>query len=94
MTRPFTVMGLVAAYALFATRLGPWMMRDRKPFELKRTLIVYNALQIVANAYGFYMVRRLSLSLDAASNTMSRGIKCSYVTTEVSTNNCNELIGM
>ncbi|KAK7792900.1 hypothetical protein R5R35_005066 [Gryllus longicercus] len=54
MTRPFTVLGLVAAYALFADRLGPWIMRDRKPFKLKRTLIVYNALQIVANAYVFY----------------------------------------
>ncbi|GLH08346.1 Elongation of very long chain fatty acids protein AAEL008004 [Gryllus bimaculatus] len=56
MRRPFTVLGLVAAYALFVTRLGPWMMRDRKPFKLKRTLIVYNALQIIANAYVFYMV--------------------------------------
>ncbi|KAK7792899.1 hypothetical protein R5R35_005066 [Gryllus longicercus] len=62
MTRPFTVLGLVAAYALFADRLGPWIMRDRKPFKLKRTLIVYNALQIVANAYVFYkMVRIVNL---------------------------------
>ncbi|KAK7868142.1 hypothetical protein R5R35_003018 [Gryllus longicercus] len=54
MTRPFTVLGLVVAYALFADRLGPWIMRDRKPFELKTTLIVYNALQIIANIYIFY----------------------------------------
>ncbi|GLH08345.1 Elongation of very long chain fatty acids protein, partial [Gryllus bimaculatus] len=53
--RPFTILGLMAGYTLFVTRLGPWMMRDRKPFKLKRTLIVYNALQIFANAYVFYM---------------------------------------
>ncbi|KAK7862880.1 hypothetical protein R5R35_011592 [Gryllus longicercus] len=55
-TRPFTVLGLVAAYALFVKRLGPWIMRDRKPFELKTTLIVYNVLQIIANIYIFYML--------------------------------------
>ncbi|GLH08350.1 Elongation of very long chain fatty acids protein [Gryllus bimaculatus] len=50
---------LVVAYTVFVTRLGPWLMRDRKPFELKRTLIVYNALQIFANAYIFYKMVRL-----------------------------------
>ncbi|KAK7862879.1 hypothetical protein R5R35_011592 [Gryllus longicercus] len=58
-TRPFTVLGLVAAYALFVKRLGPWIMRDRKPFELKTTLIVYNVLQIIANIYIFYMMIRI-----------------------------------
>ncbi|GLH08347.1 Elongation of very long chain fatty acids protein [Gryllus bimaculatus] len=59
MMRPFTVLGLVAAYALFANRLGPWIMRDRKPFELKTTLIVYNVLQIIVNIYIFYVMIRL-----------------------------------
>ncbi|KAK7870539.1 hypothetical protein R5R35_002938 [Gryllus longicercus] len=51
--RPFTILGLMAGYTLFVTRLGPWLMRDRRPYELKRTLIVYNALQILANLYIF-----------------------------------------
>ncbi|GLH03295.1 Elongation of very long chain fatty acids protein, partial [Gryllus bimaculatus] len=51
--RPFTILGLMAGYTLFVTRLGPWLMRDRRPYELKRTLIVYNALQILTNLYIF-----------------------------------------
>ncbi|KAK7862882.1 hypothetical protein R5R35_011594 [Gryllus longicercus] len=57
--RPFTILGLMAGYTLFVTRLGPWIMRDRKPFKLKTTLIVFNALQIIANIYIFYMMIRL-----------------------------------
>ena len=39
------------AYVLFVTWLGPWWMRDRKPFDLKNTLMAYNLFQVVLSIY-------------------------------------------
>ena len=38
-------------YVLFVTWLGPWLMRDRKPFSLKNTLLAYNIFQVVLSIY-------------------------------------------
>ncbi|XP_011182288.1 elongation of very long chain fatty acids protein F [Zeugodacus cucurbitae] len=38
-------------FAVFAFRLGPWLMRNRQPFNLKRILMVYNIFQIIYNTY-------------------------------------------
>lgn len=34
--------------------VGPRLMEDRKPFELRRVLIVYNFLQVIFSAWLFY----------------------------------------
>lgn len=36
--------------------LGPRLMENRKPFQLKNTLIVYNFIQVVFSAWLFYEV--------------------------------------
>ncbi|XP_050336229.1 elongation of very long chain fatty acids protein F-like [Bactrocera neohumeralis] len=36
-------------FVVFAFRLGPWLMRNREPFNLKRVLMVYNVFQIIYN---------------------------------------------
>lgn len=32
-------------------------MKDREPFNIKKIIIIYNVLQVVANSYIFYYVR-------------------------------------
>lgn len=38
-------------YVIFCCWLGPWMMRDRKPFDLKNTLMAYNLFQVILSVY-------------------------------------------
>jgi hypothetical protein len=38
-------------YVIFVTLVGPWMMRDRKPFDLKNTLMAYNLFQVILSVY-------------------------------------------
>ncbi|XP_053955799.1 elongation of very long chain fatty acids protein F-like [Anastrepha ludens] len=43
------------SFALFAFRIGPWLMRTRKPFNLKRVIMIYNIFQIIFNAAMVFM---------------------------------------
>ncbi|XP_004533426.1 elongation of very long chain fatty acids protein F-like [Ceratitis capitata] len=36
-------------FVFFAFRLGPWLMRNREPFNLKRVIMAYNIVQIFFN---------------------------------------------
>lgn len=40
----FTILGTYLYFCLYA---GPKYMKDRKPFELKKTLIIYNVVQVI-----------------------------------------------
>lgn len=41
----------MAGYLYLVLSVGPWFMKNRKPFEIKKILIAYNAFQIVANIF-------------------------------------------
>lgn len=58
MKSPVAMLTIIASYLIFVTKLGPWIMRDRKPFQLKHIMIFYNALQVVLC---FYIVSMVSL---------------------------------
>lgn len=45
---------ILGAYLYFCLYAGPRYMRDRKPFELKNTLLVYNAVQVLLSWVLFY----------------------------------------
>ncbi|XP_041976554.1 elongation of very long chain fatty acids protein AAEL008004 [Aricia agestis] len=45
---------LLSTYLYFCTSVGPRFMRDRKPFELKHTMLVYNFSQILMSAFLVY----------------------------------------
>ncbi|XP_053691057.1 elongation of very long chain fatty acids protein AAEL008004-like [Sabethes cyaneus] len=47
---PWMPFALVGAYLYFVLRLGPKLMADRKPFNLKPLILVYNLVQVIANA--------------------------------------------
>lgn len=66
MKSPIAMLTIIASYLTFVTKLGPWFMRDRKPFQLKFIMILYNALQVVLCFYIVSMVRYFT-SLELAN---------------------------
>ncbi|KAF6203474.1 hypothetical protein GE061_001805 [Apolygus lucorum] len=49
----------MASYMLFVFYLGPKFMENRKPFVLRKTIMVYNAMQIAWNVYVIYLYYEL-----------------------------------
>ncbi|CAG2166437.1 unnamed protein product [Oppiella nova] len=43
-----------AIIGVFVTKLGPYLMRNRKPFVLREVMIAYNLVLVVLNAYFIY----------------------------------------
>ncbi|XP_055380531.1 elongation of very long chain fatty acids protein AAEL008004-like [Condylostylus longicornis] len=75
---PLKTIAILALYYYFVKNLGPRLMKDRKPFQLKGVLMVYNIIQVVANAilsilsiYAFFSNpdRKLRCLLSDYSNT-------------------------
>ncbi|KAK0166822.1 hypothetical protein PV327_004305 [Microctonus hyperodae] len=54
MDSPIPTMVICLSYAYFSTVLGPKMMENRKPFNLRRILIMYNLIQTTFSAWIFY----------------------------------------
>lgn len=44
---PTPLLTILATYLYFCLYAGPRWMKNRKPFQLKNTLIIYNAVQVV-----------------------------------------------
>ncbi|KAG5879389.1 hypothetical protein JTB14_016734 [Gonioctena quinquepunctata] len=58
MSSPIYPLLIIAAYMYIVQVLGPKLMENRKPFNIKNMLIGYNILQVVWNAYIFYKVSK------------------------------------
>lgn len=56
MSGPGPTLLICLAYAFFVKVVGPKFMEKRKPFQLRKTLIIYNFLQVVFSAWIFYEV--------------------------------------
>lgn len=56
MQSPLPTLALCIFYAYFCKTLAPRWMENRKPFGLRRTLIIYNLFQTVFSAWIFYEV--------------------------------------
>ncbi|XP_063706625.1 very long chain fatty acid elongase AAEL008004-like isoform X2 [Culicoides brevitarsis] len=54
MSSPFPTLAICLTYVYIVKVLGPRLMENRKPFQLKNTLIVYNFLQVVFSSWLFY----------------------------------------
>lgn len=55
---PSTVAMILVAYISFVLYIGPNFMRKRDPYNLKRVIILYNALQVY---YNFWLLKRSML---------------------------------
>ncbi|XP_049954171.1 elongation of very long chain fatty acids protein AAEL008004-like [Schistocerca serialis cubense] len=53
MSSPFPTLFICLAYAYLVKRLGPRLMENRKPFELRGVLIIYNLFQVIFSAWLF-----------------------------------------
>lgn len=72
MGSPLPFLSILAAYLVFVNKLGPWLMRDRPAFDLKKILIAYNLGQIILCTY---TVSHIRLVEDAFSWLFSFGCR-------------------
>ncbi|XP_057668511.1 elongation of very long chain fatty acids protein AAEL008004-like isoform X1 [Diorhabda carinulata] len=56
MSSPFPTLGICLSYVFIVKVLGPKLMENRKPFNLKTTLIYYNFAQVVFSIWLFYQI--------------------------------------
>uniref|UniRef100_A0A1A9ZAN0 Elongation of very long chain fatty acids protein n=1 Tax=Glossina pallidipes TaxID=7398 RepID=A0A1A9ZAN0_GLOPL len=56
MSSPLKPTILVLAYMLIAVRIGPSLMKNRAPYNLKSTLRVYNIFQMIYNSCLFIVI--------------------------------------
>ncbi|KAK9501009.1 hypothetical protein O3M35_002147 [Rhynocoris fuscipes] len=55
MGSPFPILFILISYHYFVLKLGPYLMRNREPFNLKKIILVYNIIQVCCCSYIFYM---------------------------------------
>lgn len=57
MSSPGPVVAVVMIYLVFVLKIGPEYMKNRKPMDLKRIMVLYNAFQV---CYSIWMCRTVS----------------------------------
>ncbi|XP_044766686.1 elongation of very long chain fatty acids protein AAEL008004-like [Coccinella septempunctata] len=79
---------ITAAYLLIVQVFGPRLMKDRKPFDVKKYVMAYNIVQVAVNLYLTVIVldafskRNITSCIDidyTNSETGYRELKCSYI---------------
>lgn len=53
MSGPFPTLAICLTYAYVVRRLGPKLMENRKPFDLRNVLIWYNLFQVIFSTWLF-----------------------------------------
>nr|XP_022916067.1 elongation of very long chain fatty acids protein AAEL008004-like [Onthophagus taurus] len=56
MSSPFYTLAICLSYVVVVKYVGPRLMENRKPFQLKYTLIVYNLLQVLFSTWLFVKI--------------------------------------
>lgn len=51
MSSPGPLLTILATYWYFCISAGPRYMKDRKPYDLKRIIQLYNAVQVLLSVY-------------------------------------------
>ncbi|XP_043249679.1 elongation of very long chain fatty acids protein AAEL008004-like [Colletes gigas] len=54
MSSPFPTLAICLFYAYFSKVMGPRIMENKKPFNLRQVLIVYNFIQTIFSSWIFY----------------------------------------
>lgn len=72
MKSPLPILGILATYLLFVKKIGPMIMENRKPLELRKVMIAYNCLQVV---WCLRIVSMMALVEDPFSWLFSFGCK-------------------
>jgi len=53
-SNPGPILTIIATYIYFCVSAGPRYMKDKKPYDLKNTLIIYNFIQVLISLYLVY----------------------------------------
>uniref|UniRef100_T1JHG2 Elongation of very long chain fatty acids protein n=1 Tax=Strigamia maritima TaxID=126957 RepID=T1JHG2_STRMM len=53
MNSPLCVLMVCCFYVLFSFYIGPWLMENKRPYNIKPVIITYNTIMVVANGYIF-----------------------------------------
>ncbi|XP_050342333.1 elongation of very long chain fatty acids protein 7-like [Nymphalis io] len=48
---PIKLLTILAIYLIFCLRLGPWYMKDKKPYQLKNVIKIYNIFQVLISIH-------------------------------------------
>uniref|UniRef100_A0A1B6CFE2 Elongation of very long chain fatty acids protein n=2 Tax=Clastoptera arizonana TaxID=38151 RepID=A0A1B6CFE2_9HEMI len=56
MDKPWPMLTILAAYLYFVLKLGPKLMDNRKPMELKKLLLVYNGAHVLYSSWWLHKV--------------------------------------
>lgn len=56
MSGPLPTLTIVFCYVYFVKVLGPKLMENRKPFDLKKVMLYYNLFQVIFSTWLFYEV--------------------------------------
>ncbi|KAL7292494.1 hypothetical protein TKK_0014069 [Trichogramma kaykai] len=54
MSSPFPTLCICLSYAYFSKVLGPKLMENRKPFDLRKVMIWYNLFEVIFSTWLFY----------------------------------------
>lgn len=55
---PWHIFTIIASYIYFVKVLGPTMMKNRPPMEIKSIILAYNIFMVFSNAYFFYFTAK------------------------------------
>jgi hypothetical protein len=61
MSHPLQIAGIIGAYLMFTLKWGPKYMENRKAYDLKLLMMVYNLLQVALNCWIFVYVSTIEL---------------------------------
>lgn len=51
---PWAMISVMILYLLFVQKLGPKMMKNREPYQLRVPMFIYNAVMVIINFYFFF----------------------------------------
>ena len=51
---PYSIALIMYFYYLLVTKIGRKFMKNRQPFQLRKTMFIYNIFMVIINAYFFY----------------------------------------
>jgi GNS1/SUR4 family len=61
MKHPIQIVGVIGVYLMFTLKWGPKYMENRKAYDLKLIMMVYNLLQVAVNTWLFFYVSELTM---------------------------------
>lgn len=51
MSTPWPMLSILTVYGIFVLKIGPMMMKNREPFNIKYILMIYNFTQTLYNMF-------------------------------------------